>query len=605
MPTNERFTFKVYEGPSLVAPFAAIVAEFESPSPKLLSSREILQQLKELYPFSSQLDLVLADDDTEFASLVVALMTAFQEHPRLGAEPVFAVHSNNGHRHRIAVRFGDLEVARNTLMIGIEIADVLFARAAGRDVDIQESSRKIRETLSEITRLPHSKITAALSRLASARGIPTYPVSRRTGIYMFGQGANASHFQEMASSRDSLMGWKLAKHKPVTGQLLRRLGFPTAEQKVTANAATARRIARELGYPLVVKPTDGSRGTAVAVGITTDEELEVAFERARAASTTKQALLERYVTGNNHRLSVVSGKLVRVHRQLLPQIIGDGKQSVAELIEGENLRRRDDPDARVYCPQLIIDGDMTALLRKQGFMLEDRPPQAHVLKLRSTSNLHTGGTPEVVTAYTHPDNIDMVETIAKNFHLDAIGIDFITPDISKAWHEIECAIIEVNCNPGINADPVMENILLERFPAGSDGRIPSFLIVGDSGEILDSVVKYVSASGRRVGHTDGTRTELAGQPRFRGTVDLPARILGLLLDTTCEALAVDCTPDEIVEYGLPHTRYDLALIARPGLLPEEIRQLVEDNSTQIIEGVTMDGLGEVVYPSITKILNKS
>ncbi len=341
----------------------------------------------------------------------------------------------------------------------------------------------------------------------------------------------------------------------------------------------------------------------MSVGITTDDELDTAFARALAASTLKQALIERYVTGDDHRLTVLGGKLMGAHRLIPPQIVGDGTCSVAELIEAENFKRKHDDKAGFYCAQLVIDKDMTTLLRKQGFELEDHPPQDCILKLRQTSNLHTGGTHEDATASIHPDNVVMAETIAENFRLDAIGIDFITPDITKAWYEIECAIIEVNSNPGVSNETFMEKMLSKRFPGESDGRIPSFLVVGLSAELVDYIVKYVSAYRKRVGHTSGTRTQLAGQLRFRDSADLPARILSLLLDSTCEALVVACSPDEIAEYGLPHTHYDLALIAKPSLLAEDMRQLIENNSSQTIENVSMERLDEAVQPSIAKILN--
>ncbi len=231
MPTDQRFTIRVNEGPSLVAPYAAIVAEFGSALQKPLPSQQVLGLLKELYPFLSQLVLALADDNTDFAGLVVALKCALQERLGLGTESVSTEPSGDGQNHRIIVRFNDVEVARNTLLIGMEIADAIFARANGQDVDIQESARKIHLAWSEISGLPHSKITAALSRKASAKEIPVYPISRRTGIYAFGQGANAFLYQEMANSEDSLIGWKLARHKAATRQLLQQLGLPNAKKQ--------------------------------------------------------------------------------------------------------------------------------------------------------------------------------------------------------------------------------------------------------------------------------------------------------------------------------------------------------------------------------------
>jgi len=98
---------------------------------------------------------------------------------------------------------------------------------------------------------------------------------------------------------------------------------------------------------------------------------------------------------------------------------------------------------------------------------------------------------------------------------------------------------------------------------------------------------------------------LAGQPRFFGGANLPTRILGLLLDSTCEALVVSCTPNHIVDFGLPHTCYDLAIVGASNVLNDDLRRLVKANSSQMIDGVTADMLDKTVRPLIEEIAGKS
>jgi len=59
-----------------------------------------------------------------------------------------------------------------------------------------------------------------------------------------------------------------------------------------------------------------------------------------------------------------------------------------------------------------------------------------------------------------------------------------------------------------------------------------------------------------------------------------------LFDATCEALVVAVvvvvTGDDIQLYGLPHTRYDLGLIAEESVSPDILR-LIKDNANEVLE----------------------
>ena len=382
------------------------------------------------------------------------------------------------------------------------------------------------------------------------------------------------------------------------------LGFPASEHGTATDIATATQIAKRLGFPLVVKPADRGAGIAVSVGIAAHDELVNAFGKAKTASRNGQVLVERFVPGDDHRISVFNGKMMRVNRLTPPKIIGDGNSSVAELIAEKNHSLAKIAAASGFFSQHEIDSEMKTLLRKQGFGLEDRPLQGTELLLRNTSNLHTGGKTEDVTALIHPDNVAMAESIAQTIHMDAIGIDLITPDIGKPWTEVECAIIEINSNPGLIDETTLEKILLEKFPEGTDGRIPSILIVDGAPEFADKIVQHVLATSRRVGYTSSCLTHLAGQRRFKQTANLPTRIKSLLLDANCEALIVSCTRDEIAAHGLPHTIYDLALIADADPLSGDMFQLIKESASQIMECVSEETMHQVILPQITTIMSK-
>jgi len=62
-----------------------------------------------------------------------------------------------------------------------------------------------------------------------------------------------------------------------------------------------------------------------------------------------------------------------------------------------------------------------------------------------------GGTTTDVTDIIHPENIKMLEHVAKFLDDPLIGVDFIIEDITKSWKEEQhCGIIECNSLPFID-----------------------------------------------------------------------------------------------------------------------------------------------------------
>jgi hypothetical protein len=86
-----------------------------------------------------------------------------------------------------------------------------------------------------------------------------------------------------------------------------------------------------------------------------------------------------------------------------------------------------------------------------------------------------------------------------------------------------------------------------------------------------------------VGFVDRASSWLGGEPRAIEQVRLVERVQGLLLDPACEALVVACTPEEIIEQGLPLDRCDLCVIEPQVKSWQRLRGLLERCSGRIIE----------------------
>jgi cyanophycin synthetase len=567
----------VFDGPNLLVPYPAVVVEADRP--RVLPPRDAVErQLRRLLSpaLLAGLPLPLAYDSFE-AVLGALVRSLYELHGDIGL-PITVERQGNDACRIIA---GCLDPAPTSLAvhIALDLATISFAEAAGKPSHARQVAGQLQVLANQLKgRLP-DPLARSLIAAARRRGIPVTPVSPGSRIWLYGQGSRGVQLFEAASQFDALTGTRLARNKVLANQLVARLGFPGVRHSTATSAASAQRIAKELGFPVVVKPAASGKGAGVTVHITDDAALLAAFTIAQKIGQG-DVLVERHVAGEDHRLVVIGGQFAWAVRRSPPQLVGDGEHTIQELLEAENNRRAALPAADIAATKLAFDGEVRSLLAAQGFKADDRPPAGTTVLLRRIANISRGGTLTDCTASVHPEVRDMAEAIARSIHLDAIGIDFMTPDITRSWREVDCAVLEVNSTPGFSSDARAELILDRRFPHGNDGRLPSVVLIGAGERELAAVAQLLDRQGLRVGCTDGKATTLGGQPRMTGPAALPARVTALVLDAGCDALVIGATATEIERHGLPLDRCHLALIgaAPPG---EALEALLVAHSAKV------------------------
>jgi cyanophycin synthetase len=397
-----------------------------------------------------------------------------------------------------------------------------------------------------------------LRNSATLRGIPMRPVATGSPIWRFGQGAVARHVFAAATDRDGLTGTILSRHKGWANALVAGLGFPATVQRVVHSREELVAQARVLGFPVAVKPLAAGMGMGVFAEIRTEADLLRAH--AGAAPLSPQGMVvERHVAGLDHRLTVCGGRLTWAVIRHRAQVTGDGVHAVRELINLENARRSAADHAERLKP-ITIDDELVIQLQNQSLTLESRPAAGAPVSLRSVANVARGGTVEDCTARVHPAVRDMAEAIARAARLDVIGVDFITPDVARSWRDVPCAVIEINATPAIFTDQQAAVMVEALFPPGSDGRIPTVLLVDAVPAAVDLVADALAAAGRRVGRTDAVETRLGGAVRCGPGMDIAARVEALVADPACAALVVAVPAAEIARSGLPLDRFDMALV---------------------------------------------
>ena len=78
-------------------------------------------------------------------------------------------------------------------------------------------------------------------------------------------------------------------------------------------------------------------------------------------------LAESFVTGYDHRMLVVNGELVAVAKRVPGHVVGDGKLSIAELIDIVNADPRRGIGHEKVLTRLELDGQAKRLMEAAGY----------------------------------------------------------------------------------------------------------------------------------------------------------------------------------------------------------------------------------------------
>ncbi|RPJ00744.1 MAG: cyanophycin synthetase, partial [Chloroflexi bacterium] len=282
----------------------------------------------------------------------------------------------------------------------------------------------------------------------------------------------------------------LCQEKPLTNKMLRAVGVPVPAGGIAPSADEAWNIAQAVGLPVVVKPSEGHQGKGVSVHLTMEADVRNAFQIA-LQQNRGDVLVERFIQGRDHRLLVINGKLAAAARRDPPAVIGDGQYTIAELVEILNQDPRRRPGHSSSLTRIVLDDAVDLTLSQQGMTRESVPDEGQAVKLRTNSNLSTGGTAVDMTDDVHPRNARLAELAAQILALDVAGIDILCHDISRPLAEQDGAIVEVNAAPGLRmhlhpaegtprdvGQPIVEML----YPDDSPARIPIIAVTGTNGK---------------------------------------------------------------------------------------------------------------------------
>jgi cyanophycin synthetase len=449
-----------------------------------------------------------------------------------------------------------------TAKASVRIAEALIA---GYDYDLAADIQNLRE-IREEERLGPS--TGCIVDEAIARGIPYIRLNRHS-LVQLGYGVNQKRIRATIASTTGSIAVDIACDKEETKNLLEAAEIPVPRGRIVYSEEGLKEALDRISYPIVTKPVDGNHGKGATTNITNWDDAVKGLEAAKKYS--RGVIVEKFITGQDHRVLVINYKFVAAAIRKPASIIGDGKSTIQQLIDKTNEDPRRGYGHERTLTQIKVDDFTLDMLAKANLTLERVIPSGQELHLKPTANLSTGGTATDVTDMVHPDNIFMCERIARIIGLDICGIDIMAENLTEPVSQTGGAILEVNAAPGfrMHIDPaegiprnVAEPVIDMLYPPGSSARIPIIAVTGTNGKTTTTrlMAHMVKTMGYKVGYTTTDGVYIQNQLMMRGDCTGPVSAEFVLKDPTVDFAVLESARGGILRSGLGFHNCDIAIV---------------------------------------------
>ena len=429
---------------------------------------------------------------------------------------------------------------------------------------------RVVDALREVYASSHPGPTASvLIEAAIRRGIPVRR-SPDDRVVQLGLGKNLRRLDAAMTDFTSVIATDVTSDKHRTKAVLDRIGLAVPEGELAGSLDEALDAAADLGFPVLLKPLDANDGRGISGRLDTEDALRAAY--ILAVAEHPKVIVERFVTGRDHRVVVVAGRVVAVAERVPAHVVGDGRRTIRALAEEENRNPKRDPrDPASPLVPLPLDELTERFLARTGRTLDTVPAAGERVELRGTANISTGGTSIDRTDEIHPRNAAVCELAAAIVGLDIAGIDVLTDDIAVPFDENCAAIIEVNASPGIrmHTDPdvgtprdVPGAILDMLYPPGSEPRIPVIAVTGTNGKTTTTrlIAHLFRHTGRRVGFTTTDGVYFGETLLLSGDLTGPFSANVVLSDPRVEVAVLETARGGILKSGLGFDSCDVGVV---------------------------------------------
>lgn len=280
--------------------------------------------------------------------------------------------------------------------------------------------------------------------LEAAQKLKLSPVviSVKPPILSFRSGRRTHQITEKSFGLNSTKTINLSRNKSKTIKKLSQHHLPVPQQIIVHSVKEYLSVCQSAHWriPQVIKPLTGQKGKFVFLNIKNVPGGQSAVKEV-LKNYPDGCLIESYHPGNDYRFFVLNFKVIGVAQRLTPTITGNGKSTIKQLIDQENIKRRQQflLTGRRLLNRLRHWPRLTWYLHLQGLSLKAILPKNKTITLYPLPNFSTGGSVKTIPIKSIPPSlIQLAEKAAKIIGLKICGVDMVGN-----------TIIELNSDPGL------------------------------------------------------------------------------------------------------------------------------------------------------------
>lgn len=313
-----------------------------------------------------------------------------------------------------------------------------------------------RKTIDGVKKLKKvSKSTILILEEAEKRNINWEKIPY-TDLFKLEFNGQTEFFHGQIPGKTSAFAYYCCKNKRVTKNILEKAGIAVSKGYLIKYGDEKKyylKLFKNLEKPLVVKPVDDLQGNGVYLNIKTEEQYIEALNEIYKANGDKKVniLVEQMFFGNEYRILTSKDKVLSIIKRLAPNVVGDGKSTIKELINQKNLNPVRKKVATYK--EIIVDEILKSYLEDQNLSLDTVLPTDKRIFLRKHSalDISSGGDTVDVTDKVHPSVKKIALEVMKSLPgLSLAGIDFMTKDIYSDQGVNDYRVIEVNASPSLD-----------------------------------------------------------------------------------------------------------------------------------------------------------
>lgn len=256
------------------------------------------------------------------------------------------------------------------------------------------------------------------------------------------------YFYKSKGDLTSPKAQRITGRKHLTKELLAKNGVSVPQGDSFTGQNTDEEIisyANSLTYPVVLKPTNGFQGIGVFANLKNEEEFRGALTHLREEMGYKDVIVEQFIDGKEYRIFVIGGQVIGAIEKIPPMVIGDGKNTIQQLIREKNKEKKKNP--HLVRKPIKIDYEVESMVKAAGYTLSSVLEEGKTLQVRDKNSLSSGGDPvdatDLITEQARETSIKALDAVPD---LSLGGLDvMIDRDTGQAY------VIEINAIPMIGS----------------------------------------------------------------------------------------------------------------------------------------------------------